>query len=206
MDYENSNIVPTPCTFTSSITPYWTISSAAATTSTTTNLIVTSTVFSASTILTGKKTNTSATNTTKTFSGDHLIGELERVTEKEQLTENLMPKEDIFHLPKIPTILDNEDFEQKQKIKKQQDDEIKKEIDLTRLKDELDAGKVLKEIEFYFGGQNCNFFMCSKLNLNNGNENFVDFLFSDIGSHILKENMLSIHIRTGNIFYENYNT
>lgn len=206
MDYENSNIVPTPCTFTSSITPYWTISSAAATTSTTTNLIVTSTVFSASTILAGKKTNTSATNTTKTFSGDHLIGELERVTEKEQLTENLMPKEDIFHLPKIPTILDNEDFEQKQKIKKQQDDEIKKEIDLTRLKDELDAGKVLKEIEFCFGGQNCNFFMCSKLNLNKGNENFVDFLFSDIGSHILKENMLSIHIRTGNIFYENYNT
>ena len=117
-----------------------------------------------------------------------------------------MPKEDIFHLPKIPTILDNEDFEQKQKIKKQQDDEIKKEIDLTRLKDELDAGQVLKEIEFYFGGQNCNFFMCSKLNLNKGNENFVDFLFSDIGSHILKENMLSIHIRTGNIFYENYNT
>ena len=117
-----------------------------------------------------------------------------------------MPKEDIFHLPKIPTILDNEDFEQKQKIKKQQDDEIKKEIELTRLKDELDAGKVLKEIEFYFGGQNCNFFMCSKLNLNKGNENFVDFLFSDIGSHILKENMLSIHIRTGNIFYENYNT
>lgn len=45
----------------------------------------------------------------------------------------------IFHLPKIPTILDKEDFEQKQEIKKQQDDEI-------------DAGKVPKEIKFYFGG------------------------------------------------------
>ena len=48
--------------------------------------------------------------------------------------------------------------------------------------------------------------MCSKLYLNKGNENFADILFSDIGSQILRENMLSIHIETGNIFYENINT
>ena len=103
------------------------------------------------------------------------------------MKENLAPEEDIiFHLPKIPTILDNEDFEQKQEMKKQQDDEIKEEIDLTMLKDELNAGQVPKEIKFYFGGQNYNFFlMCSKLNLKKDNENFVDFLSSDICSKIL---------------------
>ena len=70
------------------------------------------------------------TNTTQTFSGDRLIGELERVIEKEKPKENLVPKEDIiFHLPKIPKNLGSEDFEQKQKIIKKQDDKIKEEND-----------------------------------------------------------------------------
>ena len=114
-----------------------------------------------------------------------------------------MPEDDIvFALPKIPKILDNEDFEQKQEIKKQQDDEINDEIDLNRLKDEINAGKIPRKIEFYFGGQNYNFFLvCSKLNLSK--ENY--FLYSDIGSQILRENMLSIHTETGNIFFKNYN-
>ena len=48
--------------------------------------------------------------------------------------------------------------------------------------------------------------MSSNLNLNKSNENFVDFLFSDIGCQILRENIRFIHIETGNILYENYNT
>ena len=55
-------------------------------------------------------------------------------------------------------ILDNEDFKVKQEMKKQKDDEIKEEIDLTRLKDEIDAGEIPKETEFYFGRKNYNFF------------------------------------------------
>ena len=48
--------------------------------------------------------------------------------------------------------------------------------------------------------------MCSKLSLSKDNENFIDVLSSDTGSQILRENTLSIHIETGNIFYENCNT
>ena len=48
--------------------------------------------------------------------------------------------------------------------------------------------------------------MCSQLGLYKDNENFLDFLSLDIGSQIFRENMLSIHIATGNIFYDNYNT
>ena len=108
----------------------------------------------------------------------------------------------IFHLPKIPTILNNKDFE-----KKQENDKIKKEIDLTRLKGELDAGQVPKKVELYFGGKNYSvFLMSSNLNLNKSNKNFVDFLSSDIGCQILRENIRFIHIETGNILYENYNT
>ena len=74
--------------------------------------------------LTFQSKNDVATNTTQTLSGDRLTGELERVIEKEKPKENLVPDEDIvFTLPKLLTILDNDDFEQRQekncnKIKK----------------------------------------------------------------------------------------
>ena len=99
------------------------------------------------------------TNTMQTVSGDHFIGELERVIEKEKPTEEIAPDENIiFSLPKKPAILDNEDFEIKQEIKKQKDEVINEEIDLARLKDGIDAGEILKEIKFYFGVENYNFF------------------------------------------------
>ena len=53
------------------------------------------------------------------MSGDCLIGELERVIEKEEPKEEIVPDENIvFTVPKAPTILDVEDFETKQEIKK----------------------------------------------------------------------------------------
>ena len=53
------------------------------------------------------------------MSGDCLLGELERVIKIKKSNENLAPENDIvFSLPKIPRILDSEDFEQKQEIKK----------------------------------------------------------------------------------------
>ena len=68
--------------------------------------------------ITARRKNDSVTNTTQTMSGDRLIGQLEQGIEKEKTKKNLVPEEDIvFALPKIPEILDNEDFEQKQEIK-----------------------------------------------------------------------------------------
>ena len=89
---------------------------------------------------TNDSNNNIATNTTQTLSSDHLI-ELERVIEKEKPKQNLVLDGDIiFTLAKLPIILDNDDFEWKQEMKKQQDKEINDEIDLTRLKYEIDSG------------------------------------------------------------------
>ena len=86
------------------------------------------------------------------MSGDRLIGKLERVIEKEKPKEEIVPDANIlFTLPKPPSILDDKDFETEQEIKKQKDDDIQQEIDLTRLKDEIDAMEIPSEIEFYFG-------------------------------------------------------
>ena len=145
-----------------------------------------------STAKNSSKKNTVGTNTTQTMTGDCLIGDLERVIEKENPKEEIVHDQNIiFSLPKIPTILDNEDFEIKQEIKKQKDDETIEETDLIRLKYEIGTGEIPKEIEFYSGRENYNFFlMCSWLGLNKGNENSIDFLSSDIGSQIFRENML----------------
>ena len=86
------------------------------------------------------------TNTTQTFSGDCLIEELERVIEKEKPKKTLVPDGDIvFSLPKLPTILDNEDFEKKKNNLKSSK-EINDEIDLQRLHDEIITGEIPKEI------------------------------------------------------------
>ena len=80
------------------------------------------------------------------MSGERLIWELERVIEKEKPKEEIAPDENIIlTLPKAPTVLDDEDFQIKQEIKKQKDDKIQQEIGLTRLKDEIDAGEIPRE-------------------------------------------------------------
>ena len=155
-----------------------------------------------------KRQSVVGTSTTQTLSSYRSIGERERAIEKEKPKENLVLDEDIvFVLPKIPTILDNNDFETKREIKEQEDKEINDEIGLQRLRDEVNSGHIPSELEFYFGGPNRNFYLrCSGLNLNRDNSDFTDFLSSDIGSQILRENMFSIYIETGNIFYGNCNT
>ena len=66
---------------------------------------------------TAKTSSNVRTDTTQTMSVDHLIGYLERVTEKEKPKEEIVPDENIiFTLPKALTILDDEDFETKQEI------------------------------------------------------------------------------------------
>ena len=85
------------------------------------------------------------TNTTQTMSGDCLIGELERVIEQENPKEEIVHDQNIvFSLPKITTTLDNDDFEIKQEIKKQKDDESIEEIVLARFKDEIGTREIPK--------------------------------------------------------------
>ena len=93
------------------------------------------------------KKNTVRTNTTQIMSGDCLIGELERVIEKENPKEEIVHAQNIiFSLRKITATLDNEDFEIKQEIKKQKDDETIEEINLARFKDETGTREIPKEI------------------------------------------------------------
>ena len=104
-------------------------------------------------------------------------GKLKRVIEKETQKEEIVPDEDIsFTLPKISTISDDWIFGKEQEKKREEEEQIKSEIDLQKLEDELDAGEVPKKLEFYFGGLNKKIFhACQKLGVNEENTFFIDF-------------------------------
>lgn len=85
--------------------------------------------------LTAKASSNVGRSTTQTISGDCLRGEFEWVIGKKKPKEEIVPDENIiFGLP---------DFEIKQEMKKQKDDEINEEIYSTRFKDEIDVEEIL---------------------------------------------------------------
>ena len=85
--------------------------------------------------------------------------------------------------------------------------EIENEYIFSLIFDQLNEGKSPKQFEFYFGGNNRNFFLrCAIFGLNSDNEKFVDFLSSYFGKKIMTENKISIHVKMGNLYSDNMNT
>ena len=112
-------------------------------------------------------------------------------------------------LNKAPEIL-NETFlrdKELEKKKKKWIDKIKEEYTFFEILESLQKSEIPDSIEFYFGGENEKFFIkCKLLNLSVENENFVDFLSNDYCSNIMRENKLLIHIESGNVYFDNFNT
>ena len=74
-------------------------------------------------------------------------------------------------------------LKQNKKLRWYDDKEINDETDLERLCDKINAGHTHSELEVYFGGPNRNFFLiCSGLNLNRDNSDFINSLSFNIGS------------------------
>ena len=78
---------------------------------------------------------------------------------------------------------------------------------MDHLFDKINYGKIPADLEFYFAGRNTNFFMkFFNLGLTPDNQNSVDFISIEYCAEIMRESKLSIHIETGNIYYDNMNT
>ena len=62
-------------------------------------------------------------------------------------------------------------------------------------------------LKFFFGFENNNFVhACKFLLLNEDSNEFISFLCSDMGQNIMTNNRLSIHVESGDIFYNDFNT
>ena len=85
-------------------------------------------------------------------------------------------------------------------------EEIKDEYNFDQIKDTFDKGKVSPQLKFFFGGDNENFVNAYKLiGLGEDNNEFVCYFCSDMGQNMMTGNSLLVHIKRGDIFYDNKN-
>ena len=102
-------------------------------------------------------------------------------------------------------ILD-ERFANKKKLDDEALENIKEEYGFEEIKDAFDEPAVPHQLDFLYSGANeSSVNACNFLSLNNDNREFIAFLMSDKGQKTMT-NSLSIHIESGNIFYQNFNT
>ena len=86
-------------------------------------------------------------------------------------------------------------------------EQIKEKYNFDKIKDAFDHAAVPAQLDFFYGGGNANFVRtCNLSSPNKDNNEFVSFLCSDRGPNIMAYNSLSIHIESGNVFYQNFNS
>ena len=96
--------------------------------------------------------------------------------------------------------------------KKEEEDEILQnvieEYDISGMKEKMDeTGQVPESIYFFYGGDSQNFVDALEfIGLSPINREFAAFLLSDLGRQVMTQNKLSIHVESGDTFYDNQNT
>ena len=86
-------------------------------------------------------------------------------------------------------------------------EQIKEEYKYDEIKDAFDKGKIPSQLEYFFGGDIDIFVqVCNFLSLNEDKNEFASFLCSGIGQNTMTNNSLLIHVETGDIFYNEFNT
>ena len=96
--------------------------------------------------------------------------------------------------------------------KKEEEEEILRDImdefEIEKIRNTMDeSAQVPENIYFFYGGDGDQFVNALKfLSLSLVNREFGSFLLSDLGRQTVTQNKLSIHIESGEIFYDNHNT
>ena len=96
--------------------------------------------------------------------------------------------------------------------KEEEEDEILQKVieeyDIPGMKETMDeTGQVPESIYFFYGGDSQNFVDALEfIGLSPINREFAAFLLSDLGRQVMTQNKLSIHVESGDTFYDNQNT
>ena len=86
-------------------------------------------------------------------------------------------------------------------------EQIKEDYNFDDIKDTFDEVIVHPKIDFFYGGDNDNFVRATEfLSPNSDNREFTAFLLLGLGQNVINSNILSIHIASGDIFYQNVDT
>ena len=100
-------------------------------------------------------------------------------------------------------------LEQKYVNKKKEIDALlenmKEDYNFDEIKDAFDEGAVPHQLDIFCGGENSNFNHAIEfLLLSNENRESIEILLSD--QNFMANNSLSIHVESGDIFYQNFKT
>ena len=132
------------------------------------------------------------------------MSEIEKVIEKEKTKEQekeITPSDPLLqYFKNADEILSNNFILEKEK-------NFKKQYQIDTLIDEIHQGHIPEILPFYFGGPGDSFFG-KILDFNSDGDTmlFMQFLATDYGSQIMKQNRLSIHSSTGDLYYGGVNT
>ena len=102
----------------------------------------------------------------------------------------------------------NNDFISEKDLDEKDIEDIKREYNSEDIKNTLDEKNILEFLEFFYGrdtNQKC-CINCEMLSIDGDMTDFINILCSPKGEELLHENSISIHLETGNIFYDNFNT
>ena len=101
----------------------------------------------------------------------------------------------------------NDNFILEKEKNKVELENFKKQYQIDTLTDEIDQGHIQEILEFYFGGPGDSFFAkILDLNPDEGTMLFMQFLANNYSSQIMKQNRLSIHSSTGDLYYGSVNS
>ena len=103
-------------------------------------------------------------------------------------------------------------FDKDSLTKKEEEDEILKDLmeeySIKNIRDTMHETALVPESFFFFNGGDSDEFVKALefIGLSTINREFSAFLLSDLGRKIMTQNKLSIHVESGDIFYDNHNT
>ena len=142
--------------------------------------------------------------------GTQIMSEIEKVIEKEKTKEQekeITPSDPLLEYFKNADEILSDNFILEKEKNEAELESFKNEYQIDTLTDEIDQGQIPEILEFYFGGPDDSFF-AKILDFNPDEDTmlFMQFLATDYGSQIMKQNRLSIHTSTGDLYYGGVNT
>ena len=135
--------------------------------------------------------------------GIQIMSKIERVAEKEKAKEQ--EKEITLSDPLLEYFKNADEILNNNFILEKEKNEA--ELENFKKQYQIDQGHVPEILEFYFGGPDDSFFTrVLDLNPDEGTMLFMQFLETDYSSQTMKQNRLSIHFSTGDLYYGGINT
>ena len=91
-----------------------------------------------------------------------------------------------------------------------EEDTAQPEFSLTnydQIRDVLNDGEIPSELEFFTGGRNQRLLdVVTSIGIDQDNREFLDYLPDEICENLMQRNKITIHVETGNIYYDNTDT